>query len=192
MSAIEPTAVLSNEHRLIEKVLAALEEHCNGLSQGDFPKAFFEKALDFFANFADGCHHFKEEEALFPALKASGVPEEGGPIGVMLHDHRMGRAHLSAIRENLEAASRGGREALETIRDHGLAYVHMLRQHIWKEDNILFPMAERVLSQTAMENLRAIFADEKNTRINAEVREKYAALAEELVQDAAAAQAARK
>lgn len=190
MSAIQPTAVLSNEHRLIEKVLAALEEQLNVLGQGEFPGAFLEKALDFFTNFADGCHHFKEEEALFPAMKVFGVPEEGGPIGVMLHDHRIGRAHLSAIRENLEAASRGSREAVETIRDHGLAYVYMLRQHIWKEDNILFPMADRVLNQTAVDNLRAIFSDEQNERINAAVRDKYAALAEELVQRAGA-QAAR-
>jgi hemerythrin-like domain-containing protein len=182
MSVIQPTAVLSNEHRLIERVLAAFEGQLNHLGHGDFPAPFFERALDFFANFADGCHHFKEEDALFPAMKVFGVPEEGGPIGVMLQDHRIGRAHLSAVRANLQAAAGGNAEAIGTIRDHGLAYVNMLRQHIWKEDNILFPMADRVLNETAMDNLRTVFADESNTRINAAVREKYAALAEELAQ----------
>src|ERR1051326_6848001 len=99
-----PTEVLSREHRAIEKMLAELEDEIRrAQAGGPFPRAFFDQALDFFRNFADGCHHAKEENLLFPRMKERGVPEHGGPIGVMLSEHDEGRAYLKAVRENLDA-----------------------------------------------------------------------------------------
>jgi len=43
--------------------------------------------IGFLKEFADKCHHGKEEGLLFPALIQAGLPEKGGPIGVMLADH---------------------------------------------------------------------------------------------------------
>ena len=180
MLAAHPVQILMDEHRIIESVLDALERQVLRLGHGAFPAEFLEKALDFFANYADGCHHFKEEDTLFPAMVARGVPREGGPVGVMLYEHQLGRGHLKAVRESLSAAGAGDAAALDVVHQNALGFIQMLRQHIFKEDNVLFRMAQSVLGPADVEELRAKFTDESNPKINAQVRGKYVALAEEL------------
>lgn len=174
MTAVHPVQILMQEHQTILKVLDAIEARVNRLGQEPFPADFFTGALDFCRNFADGCHHFKEEDTLFPAMIEKGFSRESGPIAVMLADHDFGRACLKAVRENLDPPN------IDIIRQNALAYVQMLRQHISKEDNILFRMAVNVLDEQDVARLEAIFADESNAKINAAVREKYAALAARL------------
>jgi hemerythrin-like domain-containing protein len=174
MTAVHPVQILMDEHQTILRVLDAIEARVNRLGQEPFPAGFFTEALDFCRNFADGCHHFKEEDTLFPAMIEKGFSRESGPIAVMLADHDFGRACLKAVRENLEPPN------MDIIRQNALAYVQMLRQHIYKEDNILFRMAVNVLDEQDVARLDAIFADESNPKINAAVREKYAAVAARL------------
>lgn len=156
---MHPTEILSQEHRIIEHMLDALEEQIRAMEAGQpFPRRFFDEALDFFRNFADGCHHAKEENLLFPRMKERGVPERGGPIGVMLAEHDQGRAYLKAVRENLDAAGQGSAEARQRIVANSAGYIGMLRQHIQKEDNILFRMARMVLQPDDVAELGREFA----------------------------------
>ena len=70
--------MLSDEHRVIERVLAVLAE-AHALDPWRTRLDSWRKALDFFSHFADQCHHFKEEQVLFPAMEEHGIPREGGP-----------------------------------------------------------------------------------------------------------------
>lgn len=168
---MHPTEILSQEHRAIEVRLNALEAQIRtGESSGPFPREFFEEALDFFRNFADGCHHAKEENLLFPLLKERGVPEHGGPIGVMLAEHDEGRTHLRAIRENLDAATHGSGAAREAVYANAAAYIDLLRRHIYKEDHVLFRVAQMVLHPDDVAELQKQFAA-------VEVPERFQALA---------------
>ncbi len=143
---MHPADVLSQEHRIIESKLDELEREIRRIEAGErFRRAYFDEALDFFRHFADGCHHAKEENLLFPRMKERGVPEHGGPIGVMLAEHDQGRRYLKGVRENLDAAEQGLPEALRAVIANSGNYIVMLRQHIQKEDNILFRMARMVL-----------------------------------------------
>jgi hemerythrin-like domain-containing protein len=173
-----PVRELMEEHRLIERVLSEVERRLP--AEGEFPTAFLEQALDFFVNFADGCHHFKEEQALFPALSRAGVPVEGGPIGVMLADHRFGRSCIGAIRDSLPAARLGDADAIRTIRMHALDYVDVLRRHIGKEDHVLFQIAQHVLSQDEVAKIERNFRDPSNPRISPEIRRRYERMVEEM------------
>jgi hemerythrin-like domain-containing protein len=180
MTTPHPVLQLMDEHRIIESVLDAMERQLAGFGSQPFPAKFFERALDFFSTFADGCHHYKEEVALFPMLKVHGVPEEGGPIGCMLHDHQFGRSCLSAIRSNFEAARGGSIDAIDAVAKSAADYIHMLRQHIVKEDNVLFRVAQQVITGADAEALRQHFADPTEPRITLELRQRYHALAAEL------------
>jgi len=156
---MHPTEILSLEHRAIEARLDALEEQIHATAAGQaFPRRFFDEALDFFRNFADGYHHAKEENLLFPRLKERGMPANGGPIAVMLAEHDEGRACLKAIRENLDAAEQGDRDARRAVLDYAAAYIEMLRAHIQKEDNILFRMAAMMLQPDDVAELQKEFA----------------------------------
>ncbi len=153
---MHPTEILSQEHRVIEGMLERLEEQME--TTQPFPRAFFDEALDFFRNFADGCHHAKEENLLFPRMRERGVPGNGGPIGVMLAEHDQGRAYLRAVRENLDAAEQGSAQARELVFGNAKGYITLLRQHIYKEDNILFRMALMVLAPDDVAELAREFA----------------------------------
>jgi len=159
MTADHPVTELMNEHRLIERVLSALEARLNAESESGFPVAFVEQALEFLSEFADGCHHFKEEESLFPALARLGMPVQGGPIGMMLYEHDIGRKCLGGIRQQLDAARAGDSAACASIRAYAAQYIELLRSHIWKEDNILFQKARYALDeQTAAQVLEQFHA----------------------------------
>ena len=158
MNEIHPVTELMNDHRLIEKVMAELERRL-ALDPAAVPAAFVAQALAFFTGFADASHHFKEEEALFPALAARGVPVEGGPIGMMLHEHGVGRKLLAGMRAELEAAGAGDGKACAALRDYAARYIELLRNHIWKEDNVLFRMAQQLLDEEAAAALRARFRE---------------------------------
>lgn len=157
---MHPTDVLSLEHRAIEARLDDLEKRIEAIQAGDpFSRTYFEAALDFFRDEADGRHHAKEERLLFPRMKQRGVPEAGGPIGVMLAEHDEGRGYLKAVRQNLAAAEQGSVEALNAVLQNSAAYVDMLRAHIYKEDNILFRMAKMVLYPSDVAELQNAFAE---------------------------------
>lgn len=144
---MNPIEELKTEHRAVEASLRILEGVCRKIeSQGKIPEpAHIDQLLEFFAVFVDTCHHGKEEALLFPALEAQGIPREGGPIGVMLTEHVSGRNHIKGMRQAL-ADYRGGRPAAgaDFVR-HARGYADLLRQHIFKEDNVLFQMADQRL-----------------------------------------------
>jgi hemerythrin-like domain-containing protein len=139
-----PTDVLRDEHRVILNALGVLESAAGRLDAGGtLPDGWWDRALAWLRRFADASHHAKEERALFPAMAKAGIPAEGGPIGVMLHEHEHGRALIRAMADG------------DTPRRVVAAreYVRLLRQHIDKENQVLFPMADAVLDEREQEAL---------------------------------------
>jgi len=135
---------LKAEHELIERSLTLLEKALACVEAGqNLPAGFPQWAARFFQQFADQCHHAKEEDVFFRVLKQRGIPEQGGPIGVMLDEHILGRDCVGRIREASQAQPFDARRFAEAARQ----YIPLLRQHIFKENNVLFHMAERVMSQ---------------------------------------------
>jgi hemerythrin-like domain-containing protein len=120
--------------------------------------------VGFLKEFADGCHHGKEEGILFPAMEKAGILNDGGPIGVMLHEHELGRERIRGMKAALERAATGdgaANEAFarETFASEAEGYIELLRQHIEKENKILFPMGEKALSAETLERLYGLFED---------------------------------
>lgn len=129
---------LERDHRVIEQVAALLAD-VSGHASAERVFAFGEWALDFVRRFADGCHHAKEELALFPLLEARGIPRRGGPIGTMLLEHQEGRGLVADMERAIAAHDLPG-----LVASAG-AWAGLLRAHIAKERDVLFPMGERRL-----------------------------------------------
>ena len=141
------TDILKAEHRGIEKMLGAVARSVPALRAGDAtPVALLEQAGDFFRGFADACHHYKEEQVLFPALGAKGFSPEQGPVAVMLYEHEEGRGFIRAMAQAIADHKAGEPAALVHLAEAASAYVSLLTAHIQKEDNVLFAMADRFLS----------------------------------------------
>jgi hemerythrin-like domain-containing protein len=136
---------LMAEHELIERGLRLLEKAVAKIEAGQpLPDGFSAWSARFFQQFADQCHHAKEEDVFFPVLKQRGIPEQGGPIGVMLHEHVLGRDCVGRMLEASQVQPFDSRTFAEAARQ----YIPLLRQHIFNENNVLFRMAERVMSES--------------------------------------------
>ena len=178
---MKATEILMEEHRVIERVLVSLELAAKNLSSGRaVPADFFLKAADFIKGFADGCHHKKEEGVLFVALVANGMSKEAGPVAVMLAEHEEGRRLTRAMREGAERMQGGDQNAISQVTQNALGYVALLRQHIQKEDHILFPMADRLIPVEQQPQITAAFDHIEHEETGAGVHEKYLGLAAEL------------
>ena len=160
---MSPTDVLYSEHEIILQALSLLERAVDRIADaGSVSAADVADLVDFLASFADDLHHAKEEQLLFPALGEAGLPSHGGPVAVMLMEHEHGRAFLSSMRR--AAADWGSDAAKGAFEDAALGYVELLRQHIHKENEILFPLAERALSEDAKAALSAAFTKHDEQR----------------------------
>ncbi|WP_243369820.1 hemerythrin domain-containing protein [Geotalea sp. SG265] len=150
------TKALVTEHKLILRMLAVLEKNAEATVSGTFADyGFFLTGVDFIRNYADRYHHAKEEDVLFEALVQNGMPRENSPVAAMLMEHDLGRAHVKAMEEAALAALAGETRRERDIADNALAYVALLRDHIAKEDTILYPLAERLIPEEARDGIIA-------------------------------------
>ena len=140
------TQLLREEHEIILRGLGVLEVLAAKAARGDeVPAQALGTLLEFLTGFADAHHHGKEEEILFPALEEAGFPRDAGPVGVMLHEHAQGRELIAALRAAAPQAS-GPAPAREKFANTARAYTALLSAHIDKENQVLFPMADRAIS----------------------------------------------
>jgi hemerythrin-like domain-containing protein len=172
------TKLLSDEHRVIERVLAILQKLTTEPVENSLDS--WRKALDFFSHFADQCHHFKEEQVLFPAMEEHGVPREGGPIGMMLTEHEEGRSYVKAMLSAIPLVEAKNEAAKEILVDKANAYLRLLKDHIQKEDEILFRIADDVISPAEQKQLLRSFEEHEAKEIGEGVHEKYLKIVEEL------------
>ncbi|GAB4135259.1 Rrf2 family transcriptional regulator [Thermopirellula anaerolimosa] len=182
-TSMKPTERLRQEHRVIERVLDCLQETAERSERGKgFDAAVAGQMLEFFREFADRCHHGKEEGHLFPAMEAKGFPRDGGPTGVMIYEHEQGRSLIRRMADALQAVSGGDASAQTAFTQAARAYCNLLRNHIAKEDQVLFVMADQAFSAEDQTRLAAAFEKVEAEEIGAGVHEKYHRLAEELAE----------
>lgn len=171
------TKVLMEEHQLILRMIALVEANAQRAQREDFDDwIFFAEAIDFIRTFADSYHHAKEEQVLFTALVDNGMPEKRSPIEAMHIEHEQGRAHVRAMDAALEQIQAGKAEQIPTLVNHARGYAELLRQHIAKEDTILYPLAERVLPEGARPDIVRGYAQAEAK--SAQVAQKYRTMVE--------------
>jgi len=143
------TENLKEEHQVILRMIKVLTVASDKLDRGeDVSSEVFKKAVDFIRTFADRCHHGKEQDTLFPTMGERGFPMKSGPIAVMLMEHEQGRHFVRGLAEALAKYEKGDKELKDAIVKNARGYAELLNQHIYKENNILFPMGDKVLSQS--------------------------------------------
>jgi len=150
---------LMEEHRVIERVLDALDAAAGRLQRGEPVRpGFFVDVADFATRFADGCHHRKEEGVLFPTMAQHGLPVHEGPLAAMLHEHDAGRSYVRRLRDAAQDLGAGHATAVPQVITAARGYVALLREHILKEDSVLFPMAEHLIPVAEQDRVAADFA----------------------------------
>ena len=143
------TQTLVEEHGLILRMVALLEKNAPRTAEGNYLQwQFYLDGIDFIRQYADRFHHAKEEDILFKALIDNGMPKEHSPVAAMLMEHDQGRSFVRAMESAVHEAQAGLTDNYQIIADNALGYAVLLRDHISKEDDILYPLAERVIPET--------------------------------------------
>jgi hemerythrin-like domain-containing protein len=179
------TQVMVDEHKLILRMIALVEKNTELLEQGKFRNwQFYLDAVDFIRNYADRFHHAKEEDVLFVELIENGMPEKQSPIEAMLMEHDQGRAHVRAIEDAAQKALDGETGQAAIIAENAKGYAALLRGHIEKEDDILYPLAERVLPEKVRSRMLDAYTQAEAK--TPELEDKYLKLVESYEQQVAA------
>ena len=158
--------MLSEEHKNILQVIDAIFSECDALEKGKkIDVDFFKETIDFIRGYADKFHHAKEEDILFRELSKDDVEMHCNPMQQMLYEHDMGRGFVKELEIGVELKDPS------IVTKNARAYGFLLKDHIFKEDNILYPIADEILSDSAKDNiLKEFYSVDKRL---AKEKEKY-------------------
>lgn len=166
------------DHEVTERVFAAFERALAGPLQ---PSAsIVADAMEYFTGYVTACHSHKEEDHLFPMMEAAGMPVQGGPLAVMLAEHDQSEVLLAEMHPLAADYVAGKVDVLPELRRVFTEYAEVLKGHFWKENDILFPMARRLLSDADFERVRAGI-DAVEARFGPDTRQRFYALAQRIV-----------
>jgi len=161
------------EHQLILKYVDLMERCAKLNLQEPDSLLMFDKAdlfIDFIHEFADTFHHAKEENILFRYLQIPGVLTHCNPVPQMLSEHEQARVYLHNMKIALSSKN------LPTLVYNTQQYASLLRQHILKEDNILYPMAEQGLSDAQKTSILHEYAETEAQLDSPSIWKKYETL----------------
>ena len=172
------TQDLRKEHETILFVLKILDKMMEANEEEDDVKFdYYDELIHFLKLFADKCHHGKEEKYLFEALIDNGFQKEDGPIAVMLQEHRQAREYLEMMSDAVE------REDLTGFNDNAEQYRDLLKNHIDKEENIIFAMADKIINEESQDCLYEKFEQHEENVIGLGVHEKLQAMIDGWAED---------
>jgi hemerythrin-like domain-containing protein len=146
---MQPIAPLMIEHRLIERMIKAMDNELARMQgTGKADPAFIETAVDFVRTYADRCHHGKEEDILFRELSKKAISEEHKTImQELVEEHRRGRKITGELLKAKDRYQQGEEEVLSTIVDRLKFLVEFYPKHIEKEDRHFFIPVMKYFSQ---------------------------------------------
>jgi hemerythrin-like domain-containing protein len=180
-SRIDPIETLMSEHRAIERALDALVAFADAVERrGAADKQELSRFVTFLREFADTGHHGKEEEILFQAMVEGGFPSEDGPIGVMLREHDEGRAFVGVLDQRAQQDAAWSEADRRQIGAAARGFADLMRSHIEKEDDILYPMARHHLGQEAFDGVGEACARFDALRERSGIAQRMQVLGEEL------------
>lgn len=184
MWMMRATDELKDEHRVIEQVLEFYQRVAKAAEAGrDLPVDSLRDAIHFTRLFADQYHHAKEEGVLFERLEQAGMSREGGPMGVMLKEHDQGRGYVTSLAEAVERYAGGDKSVATRIAEAAQRYADLLAQHIYKEDNILYVMADQLLADDD-EQILAAYRSAATSNIGDDERRRLVEIAKRLGDEA--------
>ena len=140
---------LMNEHQPLRNLLDYLFTLCNQVEENSF-----EQLVEEVKNFSLKLDHHsvREENYLFRVMEVY-LGKEGGPIAVMEYEHEQARGFIDEFMEKTKNHSPFTLDEMNKLALLIKNAYYTLLDHFAKEEQVLFPMAERLLSQDEKELL---------------------------------------
>jgi hemerythrin-like domain-containing protein len=171
---------LRHDHRVIQQVVAGMSAVAELLDSGkQVDPSVLADLVQFLRVFADQCHHEKEEQYLFPLLATKANGSARRELESLEREHRAAKqlvgqlAKVAAVYLHNPAALR------YRVIDLLQQLVELYPAHIWKEDFLLFPLAQQNLSPAERQNLEEQFENVER-EVGEDVRAGFEMLAQKL------------
>jgi uncharacterized protein len=147
--------MLIKDHALIEKGLLYLTKEAEKTDEINIE--LVNSIMEFMWEYGFQCHNMKEETAYFPLLIERGMPQHG-PLSIILVEHKQQKAYIENINSMISQKESGdilSSEFKQTLN----AFCILSKEHLWKENDILFPMGKNILKPEDIERLYIEFLD---------------------------------
>lgn len=144
---MKPTEVLEREHQVIEQVAGTCGTCAAALRKGvRIPANILQGIVSFLRVYGDQYHN-QEEERLFALLRARGIPAGSCPIATLEHEKQKLAAMIDQLAAAVDMYVESGGAVSATLADTLLALAEFYPDHLWKENYLLLPMAEKLLTE---------------------------------------------
>lgn len=158
----EVIQIIKDEHLAISAVLYTLRYLVREMRAGATPDFTLLKAiLDYIVSYPDRWHHPKEDEYLFAAVKRR-THEADALIARLEREHKLGYPMIEHLKEKLIAFRNGDEGADQAFFDLAERYVGFEWAHLHAEEDLLLPLAERVLKAEDWTTIEAAFRTHDN------------------------------
>ena len=174
--------LMVEEHKYITRMLIVVRNACLKLMNDDeIDYDDFNKMVDFVANYADVHHHGKEEKFLFKEMAVNlGKVGEKLINNGMLVEHDWGRLFVMELKESLIELKNGNKESKLDVIANAVGYANHLDRHIKKEDSVIYPFAQRQLTNELLEKVDKASEEFEEEASNKGIQDYYIKLLEGL------------
>jgi len=154
---MSPTDNLMSEHDDIKELLKIMSKIAGNIKSNNvFYTSDVEDIIEFLNFFIEKSHHGKEE-VYYPKLESYGVLKDTDLLSVMMDEHTLSRNYLKDIYTCVENCKVGNYFSGEMLAESLINYVLVIENHMQKEENIIFPLADRMLSDEKQDEISKEF-----------------------------------
>jgi hemerythrin-like domain-containing protein len=164
--------IIRDEHRSIGAILHGMEYLVDKIRarKAKVNTRVFAAMIYYLDTFSERMHHPKEDRYLFNALRGRGG-EAAAIVADLEREHAAGGDALRRLEQCLMRYEEGGDKEFPAFAEAVARFVGEHRDHMHKEEDIVFPLAERLLSASdwqaidrAFDENRDPLAAERDTR----------------------------
>jgi hemerythrin-like domain-containing protein len=175
--------ILHDEHRALAALLSStallLAEHRH---RGTLPPFEPLRAMLFYLDeFAEQRHHRKESALLFPLIRKR-CGETGDSLDRLDHDHARGEHAIRNLEHALLAFEMMGTSRQPAFEQAMASYIDFYRTHMRLEEDVILPLARKVLTDGDWQQLDAAFEQNRDPLLGHAPEAEYERLFQHIVQ----------
>ena len=169
--------MIRDEHRTLTSVIRSLQllVHDAVMTAAAPDFELFTVILDYIEMFPDRFHHPKEDEHLFARVRQRSATA-GGVLETLEAEHRRGAELTRSLRHLLARWRLRGAEAAKVFAGAVDEYADFHWEHVRKEEDVVMPIAERVLTDDDWRAIADAFAGNADLRLGAPDKQELEAL----------------
>ncbi len=151
------TQILEREHHSILSIVEGCRVFAEDLKRGEkVPAHALQDVVEFFRIYGSQYHH-REEQWLLSTLQGKGLHEGDCILTMFKEEHRKIACMVEELAGYVSNYAKKTRDQATKLADTLHSLAELYSSHIWKEDNILLPFADKSLSDSEQQRLTDIF-----------------------------------